>query len=355
MKRAHDMPFGAQVIDADAERAFACGHRARSRWSSACTMHPPRLMPRGRGRLVRNDRRWHAPARAITIASTTSCNVPDPASRYNPGRRARRQRGGRSARVSTGATSAGRVARGKKRSSTSCTSAPSRRRARSPASSSAWTILRDLGVTAIELMPLADFPGRRNWGYDGVLPFAPDAATAARSDLKRLVRAAHERGLMMLLDVVYNHFGPEGNYLQALRASRSSPSAITRRGVRRSTSTAPHSRAGARLLHPQRALLARGVSLRRPALRRGARDRRRLARALSSSELARALRDGPGQRRHVHLVLENDAQPGALSGARRRATALLRRAVERRRASRAARAAHRRARRLLRGLCRRIR
>jgi malto-oligosyltrehalose trehalohydrolase len=69
-----------------------------------------------------------------------------------------------------------------------------------------------LGITAIELMPVADFPGARSWGYDGVLPFAPDAAYGTPDDLKRLVDDAHERDLMMLLDVVYNHFGPEGNY-----------------------------------------------------------------------------------------------------------------------------------------------
>lgn len=73
--------------------------------------------------------------------------------------------------------------------------------------------LRDLGVTAIELMPVADFPGRWNWGYDGALLFAPDARYGTPNDLKRLVQAAHRRGLMIVLDVVYNHFGPEGNYL----------------------------------------------------------------------------------------------------------------------------------------------
>jgi len=73
--------------------------------------------------------------------------------------------------------------------------------------------LADLGVTAIELMPIADFPGRRNWGYDGVLPFAPDSAYGTPDDLKRLVDDAHGRGMMMFLDVVYNHFGPSGNYL----------------------------------------------------------------------------------------------------------------------------------------------
>jgi len=75
--------------------------------------------------------------------------------------------------------------------------------------------LADLGITAVELMPVAAFPGTRNWGYDGVLPFAPAASYGTPDDLKRLVDAAHARGLMMLLDVVYNHFGPEGNYLHA--------------------------------------------------------------------------------------------------------------------------------------------
>ncbi len=71
----------------------------------------------------------------------------------------------------------------------------------------------DAGFTAIELMPVADFSGRRNWGYDGVLLFAPDSAYGRPEDLKALIDAAHLRGLMVFLDVVYNHFGPEGNYL----------------------------------------------------------------------------------------------------------------------------------------------
>ncbi len=73
--------------------------------------------------------------------------------------------------------------------------------------------LVSLGVTAIELMPVADFPGKRNWGYDGVLIFAPDSRYGRPEDLKRLVDTCHARGLAVFLDVVYNHFGPEGNYL----------------------------------------------------------------------------------------------------------------------------------------------
>ena len=69
------------------------------------------------------------------------------------------------------------------------------------------------GITAIELMPVADFSGRWNWGYDGVLLYAPDSAYGRPDDLKALIDAAHQRGLMVFLDVVYNHFGPEGNYL----------------------------------------------------------------------------------------------------------------------------------------------
>jgi maltooligosyltrehalose trehalohydrolase len=75
--------------------------------------------------------------------------------------------------------------------------------------------LSDLGVTAVELMPVSDFPGQRNWGYDGVLPYAPDSTYGRPEDLKRLVQTAHEKGLMIFLDVVYNHFGPDGNYLSA--------------------------------------------------------------------------------------------------------------------------------------------
>ena len=69
------------------------------------------------------------------------------------------------------------------------------------------------GITALELMPLSDFAGRRNWGYDGVLWYAPDSAYGRPDDLKVLIDEAHLRGLMVFLDVVYNHFGPEGNYL----------------------------------------------------------------------------------------------------------------------------------------------
>jgi malto-oligosyltrehalose trehalohydrolase len=73
--------------------------------------------------------------------------------------------------------------------------------------------LRTLGVTILQLMPVADFPGRRGWGYDGVLPYAPEASYGRPEDLKALVDEAHLRGISVMLDVVYNHMGPSGNYL----------------------------------------------------------------------------------------------------------------------------------------------
>jgi maltooligosyltrehalose trehalohydrolase len=73
--------------------------------------------------------------------------------------------------------------------------------------------LRDLGVTAIELMPIWQFPGERNWGYDGVLPYAVQHSYGGPAGLRRLVDAAHADGIAVILDVVYNHYGPEGNHL----------------------------------------------------------------------------------------------------------------------------------------------
>ena len=75
--------------------------------------------------------------------------------------------------------------------------------------------LCELGVTALELMPVGQFPGERNWGYDGVYPFAPQQSYGGSAALKRFVEACHRQGLAVFLDVVYNHLGPEGNYLHA--------------------------------------------------------------------------------------------------------------------------------------------
>ena len=75
--------------------------------------------------------------------------------------------------------------------------------------------LVDLGITTIEIMPVAQFPGSRNWGYDGAYPFAPQNSYGGPEQLQRLINAAHAHGIAVALDVVYNHLGPEGNYLNA--------------------------------------------------------------------------------------------------------------------------------------------
>ena len=197
--------------------------------------------------------------------------------------------------------------------------------------------LAELGVTAVELMPVNDFPGARNWGYDGVLPFAPDAAMARPDELKALVDAAHGLGLMMFLDVVYNHFGPDGNYLARLRAGLLPQRHRTRPGVRPSISAA----AGAPLLHRERALLADRIPLRRPALRRRARHRR-----TPTGSTRWPPRSAPQSSRAATSISCSSTTATMADHLRQR----LRRAVERRRPSRPARAADRRERRLLRRL-----
>ncbi|KIT17598.1 malto-oligosyltrehalose trehalohydrolase [Jannaschia aquimarina] len=87
--------------------------------------------------------------------------------------------------------------------------------------------LRDLGVTVVEIMPVAQYGGDRGWGYDGVLPYAPHPAYGTPDDLRALIDAAHAHGLMVLMDVVYNHFGPDGNYLHLYAADFFDPSRQT--------------------------------------------------------------------------------------------------------------------------------
>ncbi len=170
--------------------------------------------------------------------------------------------------------------------------------------------LAQLGITAIELMPVADFPGRRGWGYDGVLHFAPDAAYGTPDDLKAFVDAAHGLGLMVLLDVVYNHFGPEGNYLhvycpQFFNEAHHTPwgAAINFDGEHSET---------VRDFYRHNALYwveeFHFDGLRMDAVH-----------AIHDSsprhiagEIGDALRSGPGARRQVHLVLEHDGNRSSL-------------------------------------------
>lgn len=161
-----------------------------------------------------------------------------------------------------------------------------------------------LGVTAIELMPVADFPGARNWGYDGVLPFAPDRRYGRPEELKALIEAAHARGIMMLLDVVYNHFGPEGNYLHVYAPQFFSRRHHTPWGAAINFD-GPHART-VRDFFIHNALYWLDEyhfdGLRIDAVHAIADDT--LPHILV--ELAEAVHDGARRERHIHLVLEND-------------------------------------------------
>jgi len=164
--------------------------------------------------------------------------------------------------------------------------------------------LVELGVTAIELMPLADFPGRRNWGYDGVLPFAPDSIYGRPEDLKRLVDAAHARGLMVFLDVVYNHFGPEGNYLHGYAPQFFTERHHTPWGAAINFDGADSRTVRDFFIHNALYWLEeyRFDGLRLDAVHAILDD----SRPDILEELAEAVHAGPGRNRYIHLVLEND-------------------------------------------------
>jgi maltooligosyltrehalose trehalohydrolase len=165
--------------------------------------------------------------------------------------------------------------------------------------------LAALGVTAIELMPVADFAGWRNWGYDGVLPFAPDASYGRPEALKQLVDAAHARNLMVLLDVVYNHFGPDGNYLHVYAPAFFTERHQTPWGAAINFDGASSRTVRDFFIHNALYWLEEYHvdGLRLDAVHAIADD----SAVHIVEELAQAAHAGPGRARPVHLVLENDA------------------------------------------------
>jgi malto-oligosyltrehalose trehalohydrolase len=174
--------------------------------------------------------------------------------------------------------------------------------------------LRELGVTAIELMPVADFPGGRDWGYDAVLPFAPDSSYGMPEDLKRLVAGAHRRGLMVLLDVVYSHFGPEGNYLHLYAREFFTERHRTPWGAAVNFDGQASRTVRDFFIHNALYWLEeyRFDGLRLDAVHAIADD----SEPDILTELAHAVREGPGRERHVHLVLENDDNEARYLGPR---------------------------------------
>jgi malto-oligosyltrehalose trehalohydrolase len=173
--------------------------------------------------------------------------------------------------------------------------------------------LAALGVTFVELMPVAEFAGARGWGYDGVLWFAPESAYGTPDDLKAFVDAAHARGLGVLLDVVYNHFGPEGNWLHVYVPEFFNPQHHTPWGAAINydgdASRAVREFVIRNALYWLEEFRFDGLRL----------DAVHTIRDDSSPhlliELARRVRTGPGRERHVHLVLENVYNEATLLGA----------------------------------------
>ncbi len=170
--------------------------------------------------------------------------------------------------------------------------------------------LAALGITALQLMPLAAFAGGRNWGYDGVLPFAPASCYGSPNELKELIDAAHSLGLMVLLDVVYNHFGPDGNYLHAYCPEFFNHAHRTPWGTAINFDGRKNRTVRDFFLHNA---LFWVEEYRFDGLRLDAVDAiRDRSTPDIVREIARALREGPGRegpggRRHLHLILENNA------------------------------------------------
>ena len=172
--------------------------------------------------------------------------------------------------------------------------------------------LADLGVTALELMPLAAFAGERGWGYDGVLPFAPHAAYGEPQDLKRFIEAAHAREMMVLLDVVYNHFGPEGNFL-----ARYAREFFTDRHRTPWGDAINFAHPVVRQFFIHNALYwldeYRFDGLRIDAVHAMHDEEPRFI-----DELVETVQEGPGRERSVHIVLENHRNEARLLGSRGR-------------------------------------
>ncbi len=164
--------------------------------------------------------------------------------------------------------------------------------------------LADMGITMLELMPIADFPGDRNWGYDGVLAYAPDTAYGSPDDLKNLIDSAHGLGIGVMLDVVYNHFGPDGNYLSAYAAP------FFRTDIDTPWGAAIDFRQAAVSAFFKENALYWLTEYRFDGLRLDA------VHAIAGHEwlheLAGFVRDNVSAERHVHLVVENDDNRASL-------------------------------------------
>ena len=302
MHHAHAMPFGAELRDDGV--AFRLWAPSRERAAVVVDGAEHVLEPRADGWFERTLRDARAGSRYAFAFPGFGVHVPDPASRFQPG----------------GAHAASEVIdpRSYAWRETAWLGRPWHETVLyelhvgtfTPQGSYAAAAerlgdLAALGVTAVELMPLGQPAGTRNWGYDGVLPFAPQHAYGTPDELKAFVDAAHALGLSVFLDVVYNHFGPEGNYLHAFAGEFFTDRHHTPWGA--ALNVDGEHAATVREYFVQNALYwireYRIDGLRLDAVHEIRDDSRRPF----LDELAARVRAAAEPGRHVHLVLENDA------------------------------------------------
>jgi len=306
MRHAHAMPFGAELADGAARFRL---------WAPACR-GVQLVLGSASLPMTRLDGGWHeaavpsaSPGTPYAFRVDGGDPVPDPASRFNP-----RDAKGPSALVDPRAfewrDDGWRGRPWREAVVYELHMGTFTRTGTFLAAIDKLDHLADVGVTAIEIMPVADFVGARNWGYDGVLPFAPDAAYGTPEDFKRLVVEAHARGLMVLLDVVYNHFGPDGNFL-----ARYAPQFFNERHQTPWGAAINFDGPGAgtvRAFFVHNALYwieeFRLDGLRLDAVHAIADDSAKHI----VTEVAEAIAAGPGRERHVHLVLENERNEARL-------------------------------------------
>jgi maltooligosyltrehalose trehalohydrolase len=304
MKRMHSMPFGAELRDGTARFRL---------WAPACESVRVQIGPADAQRVVAmraEDDGWHAVSVDGLGAGTPYAflvddqgAVPDPASRFQP-----EDVNGPSALVDP---------RDFEWDDTAWSGRPWNEavvyemhvgtftpEGTFRAAAARLDYLVALGVTAIEVLPVADFAGRRNWGYDGVLPFAPDAAYGKPSDFKRFVVEAHARGLMVILDVVYNHFGPEGNHLSRYAPQFFNPAHQTPWGAAINFDGERNATVRDFFVHNATYWIDEYHldGLRLDAVHAIMDDSPRHI----VLDIAQAIARAPGRPRHVHLILEND-------------------------------------------------
>ena len=304
MKRVHGMPFGAKALEAG---------RARFRLWAPSVSRVELALPEGDApsylEMEPQGDGWHEtvtaaqPGTRYRFRIDGRLEVPDPASRYNP-----EDVHGPSVLVDPAAfdwkDDAWRGRRWEEAVIYELHVGTFTPEGTFAAAAGRLDYLVALGITAVEIMPISDFPGGRNWGYDGVLPFAPDAAYGTPDDLKRFISAAHARGLMVLLDVVYNHFGPDGNYLHVYAKPFFTERHPTPWGAGLNFDGARSRAVRDYFIHNALYWIEEFHmdGLRLDAVHAIADD----SSPHILEELAERVRTGPARSRHVHLVLEND-------------------------------------------------